>query len=98
MFVVSLMVPELRGRAAASSSVLVVDGREVARRDIGPGSVSFKVPVEGCGRHRVQLKFDRADPLPSPDNRLVSAQIRYIGFQPDVSGLTTARYRSGSSE
>ena len=79
---VSLTVPILKGRLASSAVVLTLDGREIARSPINSGLVSFSAPVQGSGRRRIELRFDRADNLGAPDNRPVSAQITYVGFRP----------------
>ena len=80
--VASFWIPTLQGRPASSWAVLIVDGKEVARQSTtSVGTVFFNIPIHGGGKHRVELSFDRAEQLPAPDNRPVSAQIRYIGFR-----------------
>jgi hypothetical protein len=83
---VSLTVPILKGRLASSAVVLTLDGREIARSPINSGLVSFSAPVQGSGRRRIELRFDRADNLGAPDYRPVSAQITYVGFRPKTPG------------
>lgn len=79
--VVSLRIPILKGRLASNWAALLLDGSEVGRQSTSSGSVTFRIPVEPPGRHRIELRFDRAESLPAPDNRPVSAQVRYMGFQ-----------------
>src|SRR6266850_3817271 len=79
--VVSLSIPILQGLRASSWATLELDGKEVGKESTASGVVSFKVPVQGSGKHRIELRFDRADTLPAPDTRPVSAQIQYIGFR-----------------
>ncbi|HWF46474.1 MAG TPA: hypothetical protein VG168_05670 [Bryobacteraceae bacterium] len=79
--VVSVVVPTLQGRSAATWVALSVGGNEVARKPVASGSVGFNVLIPGKGRRRIGLRFDNAVDLPSPDTRPVSAQLRYAGFQ-----------------
>ncbi len=83
--VVSLSIPAIKGRRASDWAALLLDGKEVGRQATSAGSVTFKIPVEAPGRHRIELRFDRAENLQEPDNRPVSAQVRYMGFQSDRS-------------
>lgn len=90
--VVSLNVPLLHNRRPSAWAALWLDGKEISRASTASGAVSFKIPVQGIGRHRVELRFDRADSLPDPDGRPVSARILYLGFQPNpVSTAVTGR-------
>jgi hypothetical protein len=78
---VSVSVPELRGRRAASWVALLVDGQEVGRQPASSATIGFRIPVRGSGKRRIELRFDRADSLPAPDGRPISALIRYVRFQ-----------------
>jgi hypothetical protein len=80
--VLSVLVPSFPGRRVASWTALLVDGREVERKPVDSSAVGFDVLVPGQGRRRISLRFDQAVSLPSPDSRPVSAQLRYVGFQP----------------
>lgn len=80
--VVSVLVPTLQGRRAASWVALLVDDRLVDRKPVASSGVGFNVSVRGQGRRRIGLRFDKAVSLPSPDTRPVSARLRYVGFQP----------------
>lgn len=86
--VVSLNVPLLHNRRPSAWAALWLDGKEISRASTASGTISFKIPVQGIGRRRVELRFDRADNLPDPDGRPVSARILYLGFQPN--GVSTA--------
>jgi hypothetical protein len=88
VLVISANVPELQGHLASSSVTLVVDGDEVARKTIASGAVSFQVRLKGTGNRRIELLFDRANSLPNPDGRPVSALLRYVGFQHSAPALT----------
>jgi hypothetical protein len=83
--VVTLAVPTLHNRAASTWAVLWLDGKEIARQPTASGSVAFKIPVRGIGLHRIELRFDRADNLPVPDGRPISAHVLYMGFQPNAA-------------
>jgi len=86
--VVSVSVPLLHGRPAASVVRIMLDGQEICHKFIAGGVTVIKAPVQGNGRHRIELLFDRADNLPGSDGRPVSAQLNYVGFQPISLGLT----------
>jgi hypothetical protein len=60
---------------------VLVDGREVARRNLRPGSfrVRARVPQQR-GRRRVELRLGPARPLPAPDSRPVAARLTFVGF------------------
>ena len=81
---IRLSVPTLQGKASASVLVVQADGQEIGREALTGGDVEFCMPVRSpapaAGRHRIELRFDRAANLPAPDFRPVSARIRSIGF------------------
>jgi hypothetical protein len=81
--VVRVLVPLIGSQAAASRIIVLVDGAEVARRNLGPGDADLKIPGPGIGKHRIDLTFDRATRLPGIDGRPVSALIRFVGFRGD---------------
>ena len=87
LLLISLSIPTLGNRLASSIVSLLLDGVEVGRRSTTSGSATFEIPVHTGGKHRIELNFDRATPLPPPDDRPVSGQIRYMGFRsPSGSG------------
>jgi len=63
--VVSVLIPKLQGRRAATWVALLVDGREVERKLVASSGVGFNVPVMGEGRRRIGLRFDTAVSLTS---------------------------------
>ena len=75
---VRVMVPLFNGKPASSQLVLLMDGSEVARRSLEPGNSEFTIPDASVGRHRIELVFDRATALPTPDPGSVSAMIRFL--------------------
>jgi hypothetical protein len=78
---VSAMVPALPGKPAASRITIALDGRDVKTQPVRPGPVSVDIPLQGEGKHRIDIRFDRAAGLPSPDNRPVSALLQHVGFR-----------------
>ena len=85
--VVSVRVPILRGKPAASFARVLLDGHELGNKVTTGGMVAFRFDVQGSGKRRIELQFDRAAHLPEPDSRPVSAQVLYIGFEP-VSSIS----------
>ncbi len=81
MLAVSFAVPAISGTGASSVARVVLDGEEIAKRTYVPGKVQIDIPVPAVsGKHRVEIQFDRAVRLPSPDNRPASAQLLFVGF------------------
>ena len=74
------MVPALTPQPAALR--VVVGGLSVAEVALRPGDNDVKVPLAGASMvQRVELHFDRAARLPSPDNRPASALLGFVGFE-----------------
>ncbi|HJT86872.1 MAG TPA: hypothetical protein VJ732_03425, partial [Bryobacteraceae bacterium] len=89
--IIRLSVPRLHGSPTAHWAAVSVDGREAARQITVGGDVFFKLESLKVGRHKIELRFDRAANLPAPDNRPISAQIKYIGFQAREAASESAR-------
>lgn len=68
-----------------------VDGQEVGQQELQPGTFDLQFPVDRApGRHRVQAEFSAVEPLPAPDNRLVSAYLDSFGYEdPSESGAAS---------
>lgn len=81
VLVISMSVPQLGGKAAASSLTVRLDGKEAASRPLPPGETTLRLPTAGAGKRRIELLFDRSVNLPKPDSRPVSALLRYVGFK-----------------
>ena len=77
------MIPELNGSAAASTLVVRIDGREAGGRRLNRGDDELRIPFVSSAirKHRIELVFDHAVRLPEPDNRPVSALVRFVGFE-----------------
>ncbi len=57
-------------------------GRAIAHADLKLGEADLRIPMTpASGVQRIQLRFDRAGRLPSPDNRPAAALLRSIGFE-----------------
>ena len=48
---------------------------------MGIGLTSLSIPVQGSGKRRVELRFDRIEHFHGADKRPVSAQLRFLGFK-----------------
>ena len=81
VLVITLSVPGLAGRPAASSLTVRLDGKEAASKPLPPGETTLRLPTAGTGKRRIELLFDRSVNLPKPDGRPVSALLRYVGFE-----------------
>ncbi len=80
------MVPPL-GQKPTRLHVFV-DGSPVAEAALHPGDNEVTAMLDGpVARRRVDLHFDSVAALPGSDGRLVSAQLKYVGFTED-SGKT----------
>lgn len=78
---VRMTIPSFGRNVAAKKVRILLDGMEVAQSALRVGSNDLNVPVDSrAGRHRIDVMFDDARKLPSPDNRPVSARIEAIGF------------------
>lgn len=84
---VRAMVPALPPRA--TSLRVFADGNPVANAPLRAGDNEVQVPLEGpAARRRIELRFDSVTALPAPDGRLVSAQLKFVGFRENTAGLT----------
>jgi hypothetical protein len=79
--IVHVMVPLVAGKPASSHITILVDGSAVAGRNLTPGECELVIPAAGGGKRNIELVFDKAVNLPDPDNRPVSAMIRFVGFR-----------------
>jgi hypothetical protein len=81
---VSGMVPQIGGDTGFTTEVVVtVDSREIARKSIGIDRFQIEAPVPATADpapRKIELKFSRTQPLPSPDGRAVGAKLISAGF------------------
>jgi hypothetical protein len=90
-------IPEAQkqaGREKESGGVLkiIVDGKEVVTREVGPGSFQVEVrQLASAGKRKVELHFSRVRPtLSALDRRPTAAFLNYIGFKSDRSSPVMA--------
>ena len=76
-------VPGIGQQTFSTDLVVLVDGREVGKKTLGPGDFELRAPVPagGAGQRRVELRFSLTQQLPAPDGRQVGALIQSIGFE-----------------
>jgi len=75
------MVPQIDSTDFRTTWSVSIDGKSVAKRQVGLGSFEVKVPVTPDGhRHRIDMAFERYQTLPSPDSRLIGGKIEFIGY------------------
>jgi hypothetical protein len=86
--VVRGQVPEVGGNAGFRTEVvLLLDGREVARRALGPGDFELRAAAGKTAQARwVECRFTSMQALPPPDGRGVGAHVRFLGFEPARQG------------
>jgi hypothetical protein len=77
-------IPEVGGNAGfRTEAVLLLDGVEVARRELGPGDFELRGPAGKTAQARwVECRFTHTQALPPPDGRGAGAHIRFLGFEP----------------
>jgi hypothetical protein len=86
------VVPEIEGspKTFTTDVIVLLDGREVARRAAGLGDFDLKVPLSPAdsdgtlnagGRRRVGLRFTNTQRLPGFDRRPVACKLHYVGFE-----------------
>jgi hypothetical protein len=82
--VVSALRPQIPGqRPTRRRAELLVDGVRVATQEISPGEFRLEARlVQTAPFVRIELRFDRTDTLPAPDNRPVSALLQTIQILP----------------
>lgn len=76
--------------------VVRVDGKEVLRKLVAPGSFASHCPVVGPpGRRRIELHFSGSE-APAPDTRRVSARLRRLGFERTADEPVSTEDRSAA--
>lgn len=75
------LVPTITDPNFSLELCILVNGQEVANHMLKSGEFDIKVEVpRGEGRRRIDLLFSKFQLLPAPDNRPVTAQLKFIGF------------------
>jgi hypothetical protein len=81
--VVEGVVPQLGDPGFRTTLTVLVEGREVWRRELAPGEFSVREKLSGLpARPKVELTFSGFQRLPEGDGRPVSAQVKRVGFEP----------------
>ena len=76
------VVPITHDASFHTNLIALVDGREVGRRNLTIGEFEYRFPVpQRIGRRRVELRFDRTQPLLYNDTRRAAALLRCISFE-----------------
>ena len=76
------VVPITNDSSFTTNLTVLVDGQEVGRRKLTIGEFEFRFPVpQRAGRRRVELRFDRTQPLLYNDARRAAALLRCISFE-----------------
>jgi|SRR5579883_684605 len=80
-------LPQVGPVPIASEVQISVDGEEVLRKVLYPGSVDLTCNVAPVSAtRRVEFRFSYAQKLPAPDTRAIGMHLTYLGFAP--SGAT----------
>ncbi len=76
---------EVPGFGRLSSGVtieILIDGRSVDSRRIGPGKIDLRVPVEpAAGARWIELRIDTTDRLPGGDGRIGSMRLERVALE-----------------
>ncbi|MDY3563307.1 hypothetical protein R5W23_004807 [Gemmata sp. JC673] len=77
-------VPDFAGPGFTTEMTLLLDGREVARRELTAGDFEVRVPGAGgsaAGPRAVECRFSRPVALPAPDVRTAGVLLKSLGFE-----------------
>ena len=73
------VVPIIHDPSFSTNMIALVDGQEVGRRKLTIGEFEYRFPVpQRSGRRRVELRFDKTQPLLNNDARRAAALLRCI--------------------
>jgi putative glycosyltransferase (TIGR04372 family) len=79
--VVRGLLPQVGAWPITPEVLIRVDGREVLREVLHPGSIELTCPVEAApAARRVEVHFSHTQKLPAPDSRSVGMHLSYLGF------------------
>lgn len=80
-------VPVIPGRNWPQDLTLrvLVDGKKIAMQRVQTGDFAVDCPMPGSPtKRRIDVRISASLPLPAPDNRPVSAKLRFVGFTNEV--------------
>ena len=73
-------IPDVNDPVFRTEARVSVDGHEVTRVSLGPGTFALSGGDVAPGRHRLSVQFSREQALPNGDRRLVVALLARYGF------------------
>ena len=81
---VSAQMPQKSGPAPVPTKVeLLADGILLQTKEIVSGALELEAPLPAPARQvKIELRFDRTEPLPSPDDRPISVLLKAIKITP----------------
>lgn len=79
-------VPELGDDAFKTEAMLLLDGRELARREVGLKEFELRAPIPAGlspagARRKVEVRFSKLQNLPGNDRRPMACKLTYLGFE-----------------
>ena len=79
-------VPQIADANFHTGIVILIDNKEVARRELAVGSFQISAPPDKMtGKRLVTVEFSPLQQLPGGDDRNVGARLLSIGFEPAAS-------------
>lgn len=81
---VHAQLPQIPGKPAASTKVeLLANGKSLITKKIVAGDIDLEAAVPNASRQvKIELRFDRTESLPAPDNRPVTVLLKAIKLTP----------------
>ena len=81
---VRAMRPTIPGVALTAMHVeLLADGVSLLTQKVAPGHFTLEAPLPQAGRQvKIELRFDRTETLPAPDNRPVTVLLESLKITP----------------
>jgi hypothetical protein len=90
------LIPQIGEEVHTTNLTLLVDGIEVANRNLTPGEFTLQCQQSAqSGKHRIEVRASTTQRLPGPNNRPIAFQLRYLGFDPIAADTITGQ-RPGS--
>lgn len=82
---VQALLPLISGKAPISTNVeLLANGVTLLRKEVSPGHFTLESRLPQVGRQvKIELRFDRTETLPAPDNRPVTVLLEELTITPN---------------
>jgi hypothetical protein len=75
------VIPMIDDKQFSTHLTLLVDGSEVAKRELKVGTYELRVPItSGAGRHKIELVWDKVLRLPDGDGRPTAGRVDFVGY------------------